>query len=61
MISAEKDTCNCELNKEYNPNDEICQKCKTSQKVLDKLFDVAVESGNVKLLTTLITAMFLNK
>ena len=44
MINEEKDTCDCRIKgKHFDENDEICIKCKNGQKLLDVIFDIAME------------------
>ena len=55
MINEEKEICDCKIKgKHFDENDEICIKCKNSQKLLDAVFEIAIEratkSGDTKLL-----------
>ena len=44
MINEEKDTCDCRIKgKHFDENDDTCKKCKSGQKLLDVIFDIAME------------------
>ena len=46
MINEEKETCNCRIKgKHFDENDETCIRCKRSEKLLDVIFEIALEKA----------------
>lgn len=44
MINEEKNDCDCRIKgKHFDKNDKTCIKCKNGQKLLDAIFEIAVE------------------
>lgn len=59
MIDTEKKTCKCEIKgKQFDENDETCIKCRNSEKVLEMLFEAAVEEAIKKGDISLLKAFF---
>ena len=61
MINEEKETCDCRIKgKHFDENDETCIKCKNGQKLLDVIFEIAMERATKSGDTALLKAFFEN-
>ena len=61
MINKEKETCDCRIKgKHFDENDETCIKCKNVQKLLDVIFDIAMERATKNGDTALLKEFFKN-
>lgn len=61
MIERENEICDCKIKgKKFDENDEICIKCKNGQKLLDVIFEIAMERATKNGDTALLEAFFKN-
>ena len=61
MIEEKNEICDCKIKgKKFDENDEMCIRCKNSQKLLDAIFEIAIERATRSGDTALLKEFFKN-